>query len=85
MESKGNYDKNKEKEADKEFKKGKAALKTGMLKWSPDHIGASLYFESAAKIYKQIGLDDRAIEAFCLYAKSSEATDTISCAADGYT
>jgi len=30
-------------------------------------------------------LDDKAIEAYVLYAKSSEATDTISCAADGYT
>ena len=85
MESKGAYDKNKEKEAEKEFKKGKAALKTSMLKWSPDHIGAQLHFESAAKIYKQIGLDEKAVEAYCLYAKSSEATDTISCAADGYT
>jgi len=52
MESKGNYDKNKEKEAEKDFKKGKAALKTSMLKWSADHVGAQLYFESAAKIYK---------------------------------
>jgi len=34
------YDKNKEKEAEKEFKKGKSALKTGLMKWSQDHIGA---------------------------------------------
>ena len=40
MESNVAYDKTKEKEAEKEFKKGKACLKTGMLKWSPDHVGA---------------------------------------------
>ena len=44
-----------------------------------------MYFESAAKLYKQIGLNDKAIEAYILYAQQSEATDTISCAADGYT
>ena len=40
------------KEADKEFKKGKSAIKTSMLKWSADHISASMNFEAAAKLYK---------------------------------
>ena len=41
------------KQADKEFKKGKAAVKTSMLKWSADHITGSMNFEEAAKLYKQ--------------------------------
>ena len=42
----------KKKEADSQYKKGSAALKTSMFKWSADHLGASLYFETAAKLYK---------------------------------
>ena len=44
--------KNSSKEADKYFKKGKAAASTGFLKWSADHLSASMHFESAAKLYK---------------------------------
>ena len=40
------------KEADKNFKKGKKALSTGLFKWSPDYTGALMYFEDAAKGYK---------------------------------
>ena len=60
-------------------------MQTGLLKWHPDHLGASLHFESAAKAYKEIGNDIMAKDALIKYAVSSEHTDSISCAADGYT
>ena len=43
-----------------------------MFKWSSDHLGASLYFESAAKLYKQMKNDPMAIDAYIKYAESSE-------------
>ena len=84
MESKVYSDK-KQKEADSQYKKGKKALSTGLMKWNPDHLGASLHFESAAKLYKEIGNEMMAKDAFLKYAVSSEQTDSLSCAADGYT
>ena len=61
MESNNRNDK-KQKEADSQFKKGKKALSTGLLKWNPDHLGASLHFESAAKLYKELGNEQKAKE-----------------------
>lgn len=40
------------KEAEKYLKKGDAALKTGLFKWSPNHLEASMYYEKAAKGFK---------------------------------
>ena len=40
------------KEANKAFKKGDNALKTGLFKWSANHLEASIYFEKAGKLYK---------------------------------
>lgn len=79
------YNQAKVKEAESEYKKGKAALKTGLLKWSADHLSASLYFESAAKLYKEVGNEIMAKDAFLKYAHSSEKTDSLSCAAEGLT
>jgi hypothetical protein len=55
------------------------------LKWSKDHLGASLYFETAGKLYKEIGDILKAKDSFIKYAESSEATGLLSGAADGYT
>jgi len=75
----------KKKEADVQYKKGNNAIKTSMFKWSADHLGASLYFESAAKLYKECKNDIMARDAYIKYAESSEKIDSVSCAADGYT
>ena len=73
------------KEADKYFKKGKSATSTGLLKWSADHLGGSMHFESAAKLYKECGQNDKAKEAYIKYAQSSEKLDARGAAADGFT
>jgi len=39
-------------EADKAMKKGDSSLKTGLFKWSPNYLEASMQYEKAAKIYK---------------------------------
>ena len=43
------------KEADEAFKKGEKAIKTGVFKWSVDHNEGAMYFQQAAKLYKQLG------------------------------
>ena len=78
-------DKSKVKEADNYFKKGKSAASTGLLKWSADHITASMHFEQAAKLYKESGYPDKAKEAYIKYAQSSDKMDSRGCAADGFT
>jgi tetratricopeptide (TPR) repeat protein len=42
-------------EADKALKKGDSALKTGLFKWTPNYLEASMHYEKAAKAYKQFG------------------------------
>lgn len=37
---------------DKQFKKGKEALETGIFKWSKDYTSAAMYFDKAASLYK---------------------------------
>jgi tetratricopeptide (TPR) repeat protein len=59
-------------EAEKAMKKGDAALKTGLFKWKPDHIEASMQYEKAAKLYKQLGDKMKAIEAFLKWSASCE-------------
>ena len=85
MDSRQKHLDSKRKEADSQLKKGNKALATGLLKWHPDHLGASLHFESAAKAFKEIGNDIMAKDALITYAVSSEQVDSLSCAADGYT
>jgi hypothetical protein len=60
--------KDKIKEADKSFKKGKSAVSTGLLKWSADHLSASMHFEQAAKLYKETGQKDKSKDAWVKYA-----------------
>lgn len=71
-------------EADQAYKKGQAALKTSLLKWSADHLGASLNFETAAKLYKELGVINMAKDSYLKYAECSEKIDMPSCAAEGY-
>ena len=85
MDSRSKHIEGKRKEAESQYKKGAKALSTGLMKWNPDHLGASLHFESAAKAYKEVGNDIMAKDALIKYAISSEKTDSLSCAADGYT
>jgi hypothetical protein len=56
-----------------------------MFKWSQDHLGASLYFEPAAKLYREIGNVNMAKDAYLKYAQCSEKIDQVSAAAEGYT
>ena len=74
----------KKQEADESYKKGQAAVKTTMFKWTPDHLGASLHFETAAKLYKELGNVNMAMDSYVKYATSSEKIDMPSCAAEGY-
>jgi hypothetical protein len=55
-----------------------------LLKWSPDHLGATLHFETAAKLFKELGDSNMAKECYIKYALSSEKIDMPSCAAEGY-
>jgi hypothetical protein len=43
------------KDAEKAFKSGEKSLKTGLFKWSANHLEASMYFEKAAKLFQQLG------------------------------
>ena len=72
MDSRQKHLDSKRKEADSQLKKGNKALATGLLKWHPDHLGASLHFESAANAFKEIGNDIMAKDALIKYAISSE-------------
>ena len=71
------------KEAEKAFKKGEASLKTGMFKWSANFSEGQIYFEKAAKAYKQLGDKQRAAEAFLRYSACCEALNENYGAADG--
>ena len=55
-----------------------------MFKWKADHLGASLHFETAAKLYKEVSNNHMARDAYTKYAQSSENIDMASCAAEGY-
>jgi len=55
-----------------------------MFKWSADHLGASLYFETAAKLYKEVKDDKLAYESYLKFAVSSEKINSLSSAAEGY-
>ena len=84
MEKASKMQSNKIKEADAAYKKGKKALSTGLFKWSADHLGAGLHFETAGKLYKEIGNDEKAKDSFLKAGASNEQTDSLSMAAGDY-
>jgi len=55
-------------EAEKEFKKGEKAIKTGLLKWSADYLEGTMHFERAAKLFKDAGVKDKAVKAYLKYS-----------------
>lgn len=67
------------------MKKGKSNMSGGFLKWGRDYLSASMHYESAAKLYKEIGNEVMAKEAYLKYAEASEKQDLLSQAADGLT
>lgn len=70
-------------EADKQYKKGEQAIKTGLLKWSADYLEGAMFFEKAAKIYKENGVKDKAIKAYLNYSLCSEKLNEFYGAAEG--
>jgi hypothetical protein len=60
------------KKAQDYLKQANYALKTGVFKWSKDYGEASFKFEQAAKVFKEIGEEKQAAEAFINFAKCSE-------------
>ena len=71
------------KPAEELMKAGKSDLKTGIFKWSPDYVQAAINFEKAAKLFKQAGLTQRAIDAYLEYSKVSESSNELLGAAEG--
>ena len=59
-------------EAEKAYKKGESALKTGLFKWSPDYLGASMHFDKASKGFKEAGERQKALKAFLKLSECSE-------------
>lgn len=57
---------------DKEFKKGKKALSTGVFKWKADLPKAAIHFEEAAKRYEQIRNFHGACQAYQMLAEVNE-------------
>jgi hypothetical protein len=49
-------------------------LQTSLFKWSKDNLGASIYFETAGKLYKELGDIVKSKESFIKYAECSEAS-----------
>lgn len=80
MEKRSNLSKE---EADKEFKKGEAAIKTGVFKWSADYMEGTSHFEKAAKAYKNLGEKKKAIKAYLNYSLCSEKQNEFYGAAEG--
>jgi|688.fasta_scaffold587777_1 hypothetical protein len=62
------YNKQKLANAQKKFKEGKDALKTGLFKWSKNYAEAAIRFEQAAKLFKELGDHKSAIEAYLEFA-----------------
>ena len=60
------------KDAEKAFKKGEAAIKTGIFRWSPDYMEACMQFDKASKAFKTAGDKKRAVEAYLKMAECSE-------------
>ena len=60
-------------------------MSTGLLKWSQDPLSASMHYEQAAKLYKELNQNEKAKESFLKYAQACEKMDLRSGAADGFT
>ena len=71
------------KKAKKAMKEGKECMRTGMLKWYADYVGGAMKFEQAAKLYKAMGDNESATEAYCLFSQCSEKSNELSGAAEG--
>lgn len=70
-------------EAEKAFKKGNSAIKTSIIKWKPDYLEGAMFFEKAAKGFKDGGLKDKAVEAYLKYSLCSEKINEFYGAAEG--
>ena len=51
-------------EAQKEMVKGQKCLKTGLFQWHPDHSGASMHFDAAAKAFQLAGAYSQATASY---------------------
>jgi tetratricopeptide (TPR) repeat protein len=71
------------KKADEQVKLAKSELKTGLFKWSANHVQAAIHYEKAAKLYKQAGDKVKAIEAYLEFSKCSEQSNELIGAAEG--
>ena len=72
------------KKANDYLKTANSALKTGLFRWSKDFAEAGHNFEKAAKLFKEMGEDQQAAEAYLQFAKCSEEQKEYTGAADGY-
>ena len=70
-------------QADKEYKKGKQCIKTGLFKWNADYLEGTSHFERAAKAYKDLGDKQKAIQAYLKYSYCSEKQNEFYGAAEG--
>lgn len=71
-------------EANKFLENGHKFMKTGLLKWTPDHDNAAYQFSQAAMSFKGAGLHQKAIEANdlaikCYLASQSSAFQAAKC------
>ena len=72
------------KKAQLRMKEGRYALKTGFFKWSEDHAKAVIKFEEAGRLFKELGINKDAADAYSEMAKSSEKQDDMISAGEGY-
>ncbi len=70
-------------QAEKDYKKGEKALKTGLFKWNADFNEGQMYFEKAAKAFKLQGEKQRAADAYLRYSACCEQLNEMYGAADG--
>lgn len=70
-------------EAEKFYKKGEEAIKTGVFKWSPDYLLGCSNFEKAAKAFRDAGLKDKAVQAYLKYSLCSEKINEFYGAGEG--
>lgn len=59
-------------------------MKTGVFKWSKDYDEASIKYEQAAKLFKELDDDKSAADACLEFAKINEHQKQFHMAADGY-
>ena len=73
--------------ADKEYKKAKKALETGIFKFkfSPDYYEGRKGFEAAAKLYMEAKDEQKAIECYLSAADCAEQKTELLLAAENYT